>query len=105
MKQNKVKINKKEAIHQLWRYGHLSWKLDANQKQLYELFYKGEEKMNVWLLARRSGKSFCLITLAIESALRKPNSIIKYVAPTKLQLKSYIEPLVRKVCSDAPEDL
>lgn len=103
--QQTKKITKKQAVHQLWRYGHLSWKLDKNQKELYDLYHKGKQKINTWLLARRSGKSHTLLVLALEVCLKNANSIVKYIAPTKLQVKTIIEPLLQKLCEDAPADL
>lgn len=99
------KISKQAAMHQLWRRAHLSWKLDPNQKELYDLYHNGKEKMNTWLLARRSGKSHTLLILALEKCLSRPNSIVKYLGPTKLQLKSYVEPLLETICADCPEEL
>lgn len=98
-------VSRQAAIDQLWRRGNLTWKLDVNQKELYKLFYEGKEKINTWLLARRNGKSYTLLCLALETCLRKPNSSVKYVAPTKLQVKSIIEPLLLQIMEDCPEDL
>lgn len=59
MEQNKPsnpKVSKSQAIEELWRRGILSFKLDKNQKELYELFHNSEHKVQTWLLARRSGK-------------------------------------------------
>ena len=88
------KIDKNLAREQLWRRGHLSFMLDANQKSLYEMFYKNPAKIQTWLLARRSGKSYTLCVLAIEHCLKYPNSVIKYVAPEKEQVERYILPII-----------
>lgn len=89
----------------LWRRGELIWKLDQNQKGLYNLFYNSNHKIFTWLLARRSGKSHTLVVLALEQCLRHPNSIVKYAAPTKNQIKTILRPLFKKILEDCPEDI
>lgn len=88
------KIDPKLAREQLWRRGHLSWLLDKNQQSLYEMFHNNSAKLQTWLLARRSGKSFCLCVLAIEYCIKNPNSVVKYVAPTKEQVETIILPMI-----------
>jgi len=98
--------NKKiEVLNELWRRGHLSWKLHEGQKDLYNLYTNSKNKINVWLLGRRSGKSFCLSILAIEQCLKHPNSIVKIVAPTKIQVEQNIRPLIKKIIEDCPPDI
>lgn len=90
---------------QLWRRGNLSWLLDDNQKALYELFHKKDHKIQTWLLARRSGKSFALCVMAIEQCLRHPGSIIKFLSPTKKQVERNIRPLMRQILETCPSDI
>lgn len=99
------KLNRQEIITELWNRGALSYKLDKNQKELYDLFYNTSHKIQTWLLARRNGKSHTLCVLALEQCLRVPNSIVKYVAPTKMQVNNIIRPLMQKLLSDCPEEL
>jgi len=99
----KPKLSKKEITNKLWFQGVLSWKLDKSQKELYELFYGTDHKVQTWLLARRSGKTFCLCILAIEQCLRQPNSIVKFLAPTKLQLTTILRPLFKQILEDCPD--
>jgi hypothetical protein len=97
--------NKKDALDVLWRRGKLKFKLDPIQKEMYDLYYTSEFKTFVWLLSRRSGKSYCLVILAIEQCIRQKNSIVKFIAPTKLQVNNIIRPIFRKILDDCPEDL
>jgi hypothetical protein len=99
------KIDQRLLKEALWRKGALSWMLDANQKALYDLFYNTDHRVQTWLLARRSGKSYCLCVLAIETCLRKPGSIVKFLAPTRVQVNLIIRPLMRKILESCPEDL
>lgn len=101
-------ISKSKAREQLWRMGHLVFLLDSNQKALYEMFHKNPAKLQTWLLARRSGKSYTLCVLAIEFCIKNPNSIIKYVAPTKDQVETIILPMIEnQILNDGgcPQDL
>lgn len=100
-----TKLSKKEIICELWNRGQLSYKLDATQKELYQLFYNSNHKVQTWLLARRNGKSYALCVLALEQCLRHPNSIVKYVAPTKNQVNTIVRPLFNKILADCPEEL
>lgn len=99
------KLTKKQIIDELWRKGVLSFKLDKAQKELYDLFYSSDFKVHTWLLARRSGKTYTLCVLALEQCLKKPNSIVKFVSPTKLQVNNNVRPLFRKLLEDCPDDV
>lgn len=103
--QQNNEISALEAKHELWRRGILSWKLDRNQKALYELFHESNHKIQTWLLARRSGKTYTLLVLAFEACLRNPHSIVKFVAPTRLQVQTIIRPLIQQITIDCPKDL
>lgn len=99
------KLSKQEVLAELWRRGNLSWKLHKGQKELYDLYYNSTNKKNVWLCGRRLGKTFGLLVIAIEQCLRKPNSIVKIVAPTKTQIDQIIRPLFKKIFDDCPKSL
>ncbi len=101
----KKKLTKKEAMAELWRRGNLSWKLDPVQQELYELFHNTDFKVQTWLLARRSGKTYTLCVLALEQCIRHKNSIVKFVSPTKLQVNNNVRPLFRLLLEDCPEDV
>lgn len=99
------KLSKEDAKKELWRRGVLSWKLDPCQKELYQLFYNTSHRVQTWLLARRSGKTYTLCVLALEQCIRVPNSIVKFASPTKLQITTIIRPLLKKILSDCPDEL
>ena len=94
-----------EAKHELWRRGVLSWKLDQNQKDLYSLFHDSSHNIQTWLLARRSGKTYTLLVLALEVCLKNPRTIVKFVAPTRLQVTTIIRPIIQQITEDCPKDL
>jgi hypothetical protein len=99
------KMTRQEIVNELWRRGELKYKCHAVQKEMYELYYNSAAHSTlVWLLARQSGKSFLLAILALEAALRKPNSVIKLVTDTKIHVKSIFEPIFNMLTDDCPED-
>lgn len=105
---SETKIPVKLAKELLWRKSNLSWILDSNQKALYDLFHGNEATVQTWLLARRSGKSYSLCALAIEYCLKNPNSVVKYVAPTKDQVENFILPIIENdilAMNGCPQDL
>lgn len=109
MSSEKRKLSPEERLlvkHQLWRKGDLSWKCHPVQKEMYDLFYRAESNSVLcWLLARQTGKSYLLAILALETALRNKNGIIKLVTDTKVHVKSIFEPIFRELLDDCPEDL
>jgi hypothetical protein len=97
---NTPRITKAEAIDALWRQGILSFKLDTTQKELYESFYNSPHKIMTWLLSRRQGKTYTLCVLALEQCIRKPNSIVKFLSPTKIQVNNNVRPILRQILND-----
>ena len=90
---------------QLWNRGVLHWKLHEGQKKLYDSYTNSTGKTVVWSCSRRLGKSFALCVLAIETCLKAPNSVVKYVAPTAKHVTMIIRPLIRDILKDCPRDL
>jgi hypothetical protein len=101
---NLPKSIKDDAKFKLWRLGHLSFKMHSGQKELYELFYNSPHKVQTWLISRRYGKSWALCILALEQCIKQPNSIVKFLSPTKLQVDTYLRPLMREILEDCPDD-
>lgn len=95
----------KAAKEELWRRGLLSFKLDTTQKELYNLFYNSKHKIMTWLLSRRQGKTHTLCVLALEQCIRQPNSVVKFVSPTKIQVNNNVRPVIRKILEDCPNDI
>jgi hypothetical protein len=64
-----TKVDPKLVRETLWRRGNLSWLLDLNQKELYELFYNTKHRVQTWLLARRC--------LAEGTLIKTPKGLVK----------------------------
>jgi len=103
--EKKPKISRKQAEDALWRSGVLVWLLKPHQKDLYNLFHNTTHKTNTWLLARRSGKTFTLCVLAVETCLKKPGSVVKFLAPTKVQINMILRRIMADVIKSCPEDI
>lgn len=54
---------------------------------------------------RGMGKSFLLILLAIERALRDPNSLVRIGAPDREQCRSYARPILRQILEACPQEI
>lgn len=102
----KPKLSKKEIQDELWIRGVLRWKCHAVQKIMYDLFYQAEPRSTfVWLLARQTGKSVLLSILALEEAIRNPNSIIKFATDTKIHAESVLQPIFTMLLEDCPDQI
>lgn len=99
------KITKTAALFQLWKRGLLNYKLDPFQEDLVQQINKSLEKVNVVLSSRRLGKSYAATLMALMQCLSKPNSIVKFLAPTKLQINTILRPLIKEILNDCPEEL
>lgn len=100
------KPSKQDVIHELWRRGQLSWKCHPVQLEMYEQFYAADRNSTlVWLLSRQSGKSVLLSILALEQAIRHPNSIVKMITDTKVHVKMIFEKIFEERLEDCPPDI
>lgn len=87
-----------------WESGQLWWLLHSLQFSMWSLFYRATDDV-VLDVARRIGKTFLLLVLACETALRLPNASIKYAAQTAKDVRKMIRPNLRKVLATCPEDI
>lgn len=99
------KLSKPELQAAMWLRGDLTYKMHPLQVQMKEIFTKSDpSSILVWLLARQTGKSWLLAMLALEQALKAPDSIIKLVTDTKIHLKMVFEKIFKELLKDAPKD-
>ncbi len=88
-----------------WRLGDLRFKLDSNQRGLYDEIQACPRKRFVLECARRLGKSYLLCLMAVEVCLKKPRARVVYGAPTNKEVAEIIVPIIEDICADAPEEL
>lgn len=95
----------KEARNRLWNAGELKWKLDATQRKLYDHFHSLNDKTIIVNASRRLGKSYYLLTLALEQCIKYPKSIVKYIQPTKDMIRENLNPDFEIMLDDCPLEL
>lgn len=100
-----MSMSPKEAKAELWRQGVLHWKLDANQKTMYESLIHSKKKIDTIVSSRQIGKSYLLCSFVIEYCLKNPNTFVKMVAPQLQMIRTLIRPIMREILLDCPEDL
>ena len=98
-------ITQKQAIDKLWRLGNLEWKLKGIQKEMRRAIVDNPGQRVTFLVSRRSGKSFTMCTVAVETCIKTPNCIVKYVCPQQKMVKTIVKPIMRIILDDCPVDI
>lgn len=101
----KTPISKTAAINKLWQMSNLTYKLHATQLDMYNKLKSSDDKIMVVACSRGWGKSYALLTIAIETCLKKPHAVVKYLAPTAKDLKHIVLPNFRQIMEDAPKSI
>lgn len=100
----KQKVKQEQAVRELWRRGILDYQLHEKQKEIKTDLLSKKEKISVVLCARRFGKTFVLLNMAIQLCIKKPNAIVKYISPQLKQSKQNLRenmPFLLKGCPAA----
>lgn len=105
MSQTKPNITPKDAIRELWSRGILQHKLHPVQRKMLASYISQNNKTTVIACARRLGKSFLLCVLASEKCMQQPRAIVKYLCPTKKQVKIVIQPIMDEIFKDCPPEM
>lgn len=90
---------------QAWRRGVLRWKLRKHQQKVYDQIKEVTAASFYFNKARRIGGSYLLCVLAVQCCLRIPGAQVKYAAPTAKNVRKIINPSIRKIIKDCPDDL
>jgi hypothetical protein len=101
---------RERALRLLWAAGDLSWKLHPDQREFYEfLVTRIYDPLGVGIpvgnIHRQGGKSFALLLVASEFAIRNEGVQIRFVAPTQKELRKIIRQNFRPIFADCPKDL
>jgi hypothetical protein len=94
-----------QILEELWRRGELSFLLHDVQKQMYSAIHGSSERVFVINSSRRLGKSYMLVVMAIEFAIKNPEAQIKLAADTQRAIKKIVAPIFRQVLSTCPRHL
>lgn len=93
-----------DAKNELWRRGLISgFKLDEAQKDFHTRVKESKEKITVILSSRRIGKTVWALVLAVETCLKKENSVVKFLAPTRFMITDIIEKVMPIVLEGCPQ--
>lgn len=91
-----------------WSTGQLWYKLDGNGLRAYKKIRKAiKQPFGRFILnwARRTGKTFLLLLITLEDAIRTKGGRFNVAAATKESLTQFIWPLFKKITSDCPDEL
>lgn len=94
-----------EQVELLWDAGLLSWLLDSNQQEMYDFIFQCGKKRVVLNCSRRIGKTFLLVLIAIEFALKNPKASIKFAASTADDLEEIVLPIFDQILATCPKRL
>lgn len=86
----------------LWLRGNLSWKLDKNQREIYDHFRASKSRQYVVEAGRKVGKSYLDAVIALEEAIRNPGGRVNFGAPTMKEAHEIIVPIIQILIEDAP---
>lgn len=100
-----TRAEKEAAIRAAWASGRLLYKLDSNQRKVYNAIESVKGGSFYFNKPRRIGGSYLLVVRAVEQCLRKPNAQIRYAAPTAKALRKIVQPNLRKVLADCPSGM
>lgn len=98
-------MNKQALQQEAWHRGNLSFKFHAAQKLINKTFNESPNQLFVGNCSRQLGKSFWAVAKAIEQAVKKPHSQIRYGSPFQSDLLDFIIPAFEKVMEDCPKSI
>jgi hypothetical protein len=94
-----------EAQQELWRRGILTHKLRPEQRRFKAALDANVVQLFVGNISRRWGKSWTLVTFAIEQCIQQPGIRIRYGAAFQSDLTDYINPAFDKILEDCPKEM
>ncbi len=88
-----------------WRRGTLTYLLHEDQRRVRAQLEASSATRFVLEIARRWGKTWLLVCLALECCLRKPGVRVVYGAPTLKDLAEFVLPTLEAISAHAPVEL
>lgn len=93
------------AKRALWKRGELDWKLHSGQLKIKHALHNSKGKLFVGNCSRQLGKSYEMVTEAIECAIKTPKARIKYGTAFLSDLVEFIQPNFEKIIEDCPSSI
>lgn len=90
-----------------WRYGLAhEWALDAGQREWRRRFLAAPAlSSTVWNVGRQKGKTFCAVSLALETGISIPGAVIRYCAKTKDSAVGIVRPAWDYLTATMPAEM
>lgn len=98
-------ISRERAVELLWEAGELSYLLSEPQKIVKKGILEDATKISVVMCARRLGKTYLMLTMAMETCLKTPGAVVKYVFPKQKSAKKNLFPEIKKILAECPKHL
>jgi hypothetical protein len=104
---NLLEVAEREFVERTWYAGDLYYKLHAGQRLIYDIVKNLPQGVRdvLFLCARRFGKSFLIVIMALEDCLRNPGVVVRIVGPELGQTLEIVEYNLNKIINDAPSGL
>lgn len=104
-----MNLTTEDLIRHCWATGNLAYKIRHYQEEVYNALWEAiqnPEKLKYLLnISRRFGKTHIVSIVAVEYAIRNPNSIINYAAPTDKEMNKILQSIMPTIFEDCPRDL
>lgn len=98
--------SKEQIQRELWRRGDLQFIMTPVQRELYDTYLNADPNSTlVWLLARQTGKTFCIALIALMECIKNPKSSVNILTDTKLHMEEIIIPKFEEILASCPEEL
>lgn len=95
----------KSAVTTLWTRGSLEYKLHATQLKILEALDAATGRQFFLLCSRRLGKTFLLVLMCFQVALRKPGARVLFLAPWAKDAANIARDTAAKLMADMPAHL
>lgn len=99
---------RRQITDELWRRGELSYKFHDTQQKIAAALQTAatrNQRLFYFLCSRRLGKTFTLLCLAFEQALKHPNSNILYLSPLASSAYEVFTDVLGHLMKDCPPSL
>lgn len=91
--------------HELWRRAELDFLRHEGQIKTNNLIKNTKDQLQVVLCSRQFGKTYELVSHAIEFCLKNPRAVVKYGAAFQTDLVEFVLPAFHTILQDCPESI
>lgn len=99
------RVEQQDLVRAAWTRGVLSYKLDSDQRLIYDGMKACKRMRKTLRCSRKWGKSLFGLVKGLEGGIQHPGERVNYAAQTSKLLKEVLEPLFYLLTADCPRDL